>query len=102
MDTNTLMMMMMMSGGRSNNNMMQLLLMMTLMGGDSSQLSSALTPQNMMLGMIPGIGVLGKYMIGGVGAVLAGQLMPKRRRYRRRTRVVYRNNYYRPYRYNRR
>lgn len=97
MDTNTLMLMMLM-GGRSNN-MMQMMLMMTLLGGNTSALSTALTPQNMMLGMIPGIGTLGKYMLGGVGAVLAGQFMPKKRRRKTRTRYVYRNRYYNRRRY---
>ncbi len=93
MDTNTLMLVMMMSqGGRQNNMLLPLLLMSGGLGSSSGtssggQLASVLTPQNMMLGMLPGVGMLGKMMIGGVGAVLAGSLL--RSRSKRRTRKQY-------------
>ncbi len=102
-DTTTLMLIMMMSGSGSSNNMMLPLLLLSggLGGGEPTgtdpmgTLGSVLTPENMMLGMIPGVGMLGKYMIGGIGAVMAGSMLKPKKRYRRRTRVVYRNSSYR-------
>lgn len=94
MDTTTLMMMMMAMGGRSNNMMLPLMLMM--MGGTTSQ--SLFTPQNVMLGLLPGVGTVGKVLLGGVGAAVVGNMF-KRRTYRRRTRVIYRNRYRRYRRY---
>lgn len=104
MDTNTMLMLaMMMGSGGSNNNMMLLFLMMSgMLGGTtgSNTLTQALTPESMAIGMLPGIGTLGKYMIGGVGAVLAGSMFKRkrRRRYYRRPRTIVRN-YYRRGRY---
>lgn len=83
MDTNTLMMLMLM-GGNNRNMMMPLLLMMMMGGGGTSSLG--LNSQSIALGLLPGIGTLGKYMLGGVGAVVAGKMLGSTRRRRRYTR----------------
>lgn len=101
MDTNMLMMMMLMGGGRSNN-MMSMLMLMMLMGGNTGTnpfgtigTTLGVSSQQMMIGLIPGLSLFAKGLIGGTGAMIGAKLMsgfaPKRRK--RRTRVVYRNRY---------
>jgi len=92
-DTTTLMMVMMMSGRGGSNNMLLPLLLMGGLGGNGGSsslgtLGTMLTPQNMMLGMMPGIGMAGKALLGGAGAVVAGSLL-QRRSNKRRTKVKY-------------
>lgn len=102
MDAMTLIMLATTMGGGRRNDMLLPLLLMSMSGTGGSTFSNILTPQNIMIGMLPAVGSLGKMMIGGAGAVLAGQLIKgpaRRRRNRPRTVVVNRGGgYRRPYR----
>lgn len=93
MDTTTLMMMMMMSGNNRSSGMSGMLLPLMLMGGGTA-LGSLFTSQNLMLAMMPGIGNIGKLLLGGPSALALGSLFGKPKRRRR----YYRRNYYRNYR----
>jgi len=84
------MMMMMMGGNNRNSGMSNMLLPLLLMGGGTA-LSGLFTSSNLMLAMMPGIGNIGKLLLGGPSALALGSLFGKPRRRRR----YYRRNYYR-------
>lgn len=102
MDLTTMLPILLLSSGRSSNMMMPLLLMMMMSGNNNGGTSSnnplaqAFTPQALSIAMLPAIGTLGKYMIGGVGALMASKFMNPTRRRRRssrpRTIVINRSN----------
>lgn len=96
MDMNTLLPLMLLLGGGSNNNMGMVLMLMMMSQSSSTvgtnPIGNILTPQAMTIGLLPGMGVLGKYMIGGAGAVLAGSLLKKKTYRRKRAKTVYINN----------